>query len=463
MKRRTDPARGVTVLTGCAILVMLSATLIGAASVLGGEGMDPQARALVQQADLAYRSARFDEAEAAYRQAAALEPESSRVLEGLAAIALLGNRADEAARLLEQAIQLAPWHSGFWPMDVQRKTRLAMAYYRQNRFDDASRLFRAAAGPIPLGPLGELETLARHTGLFAGLVPYALDGPAQDRIPFVVTDPLPVLPVSVNGSPPAYFILDTGGAEIILDDEFAGEVGAELAGAFAATYGGGRQARTGVGRADSVSLGAFTIRQVPIHTLDVDPISSLYDGLRIQGVIGTRLLLHFLATLDYRDGALILRRPTPENLQALDRHVADTGAAQIPFWLAEMHYMLAWGQLNGADPALFFIDTGLAGKAFTARQETLEQAGIIPDWTKAEQGIGGGGAVRSVDFVVDRLTLGSGATQVVRTNLPGVVMEGSTPPLGDVLGFRVGGLISHAFFRDLAVTFDFSRMRMILE
>ena len=68
-----------------------------------------------------------------------------------------------------------------------------------------------------------------------------------------------------------------------------------------------------------------------------------------------------------------------------------------------------------------------------------------------------------VGFVVDRLSLGTGAHQVVRTNLPGVVIEGSAPLLGDVLGFRVGGLISHTFFRDSAVTFDFSRMRMLLE
>lgn len=427
------------------------------------QGMDPQARRLLRQADTDFRAGRFEQAEAAYRQAAILAPESSPIAAQRGAIALLGNRSDEAVALLEQAIELAPWLTRVWPMNAPLKARLAMAYYRQDRFDDASRWFHAAAGPMPVGPLRELEMLSRHTGLFARSTPYALDGPAQDRIPFVVTDPLPVVPVSVNGGPPAYFILDTGGAEIILDDKYAAEVGADLAGAFAATYGGGRQARTGMGKVDSVSLGGYTIRQVPVHILDVDPISSLYDGLRIQGVIGTRLLLHFLATIDYREGALILRRPTPENLHELDRRAADTGAAQIPFWLAEMHYMLACGQLNDADPALFVIDTGLAGKAFTARQETLEQAGIVPDWTKEETGIGGGGPVRSVDFVIDRLSLGTGAHKVVRANLPGVVMEGATPPLGDMLGFRVGGLISHAFFRDLAATFDFTRMRMILE
>jgi hypothetical protein len=423
--------------------------------------MDPQARDLLRQAEADFRAGRFEQAEAAYRQAAILAPGSSQIAAQLGAIALLGNRSAEAIALLQQAIELAPWRASFWPMNAALKTRLAMAHYRQDQFAEASRLFHEAAGPLPRGPFRELETLARHTALFAGRVPYALTGPNQDRIPFLVTDPLPVLPVSINGHEPVNFILDTGGAEIILDDGLAREVGAELAGAFSGAYAGGRQAETGVGRAESVSLGAFTLREVPIHALDVDPISSLYDGVEIQGVIGTRLLQRFLPTIDYPGGALILRRATPESRQALDQRLA--GAVQIPFWLAETHMMLAWGQFNAADPALFFVDTGLAGKAFTALEADLRAAGITPDWRPAELGGGGGGTVREVDVAVDRLSLGTGAQQVVRTNLPGVAIEGATPPLGDVLGFRVGGLISHAFFRDFAVTFDFARMRMILE
>ena len=68
---------------------------------------------------------------------------------------------------------------------------------------------------------------------------------------------------------------------------------------------------------------------------------------------------------------MILQRATPENLQALDQRLAGTDAVQIPFWLAEMHTMLAWGQFNDADPALFFVDTGLASKAFTALESDL--------------------------------------------------------------------------------------------
>lgn len=425
--------------------------------------MDSQTKDLVRQAGAAYRAGQFDDAAELYRQAHAIDPESPLILEQLGALALLGNQADEAVAYLEQAARNVSWPASLWPLDAQRKTRLAMAYYRQDRFADASRLFRQASGPIPVGPFRDLRTLADHTALFADRQPYRVEGPEQSRVPFVVTDPLPVLPVSVNGQEPAYFILDTGGAEVILDDGLAEEAGAEMAGAFSGTYGGDRKAQTGVGRVEAIRLGEITLTDVPIHTLDLDSVSSMYDGLEIRGVIGTRLLMRFLATIDYPKGELLLRRPSAENHQALERRLAESGGVQFPFWLADLHYMLAQGQVNDSEPMLFFVDTGLAGNAFSASEKTLEELGIEIDWTKAELGPGGGGMVKSAGFVVDRLALGSGTQQVVETGLPGVAIEGSVPVLGDALGFHVGGMISHAFFRHHALTLDFESMRLVIE
>lgn len=425
--------------------------------------MDSRAKELVQHAGAAYRAGQFEGAASLYRQAHSLEPRSPLILEQLGNIALLDNQADEAVAYFEEAIRKSPWPTNLWPLNAQRKTRLAMAYYRRDRFAEASRLFRQASGPIPVGPFRELRTLAEHTELFADRKPYRIDGPSESRIPFVVTDPLPVVPVSVNGAEPGYFILDTGGAEVILDDGLAREVGAEMAGAFSASYGGGRQAQTGVGRVESITLGDFTLTDIPIHMLDLDSVSSMYDGVEIRGVIGTRLLMHFLATIDYPRGELLLRRPSAENYQALDRRLAESGGVQVPFWLADLHYMLAQGQVNDGEPVLFFVDTGLAGNAFTAAEKTLAELGIEIDWTKAELGPGGGGMVKSAGFAVDRLALGSGSQQVVETGLPGVAIEGSVPVLGDTLGFHVGGLISHAFFRHHALTLDFESMRLVIE
>ena len=105
----------------------------------------------------------------------------------------------------------------------------------------------------------------------------------------------------------------------------------------------------------------------------------MYDGTavrEVKGVIGTRLLMHFLITIDYAGGALVLQRPTAENLQALDSELAAAGAKVIPFWLVDTHYIVARATVNDLYPMLFFVDTGLAGKAFTAPKENLRQAGV---------------------------------------------------------------------------------------
>jgi len=51
----------------------------------------------------------------------------------------------------------------------------------------------------------------------------------------------------------------------------------------------------------------------------------------------------------------------------------------------------------------------------------------------------------------------------VETDLQGVAFEAPSSILGDKLGFHIGGLISHQFFRSHALTLDFERMQLILE
>ncbi len=45
------------------------------------------------------------------------------------------------------------------------------------------------------------------------------------RVPFAITDPLPILKVRVNDKADAYFLLDTGAPTASLDPAFASELG----------------------------------------------------------------------------------------------------------------------------------------------------------------------------------------------------------------------------------------------
>ncbi|MDZ7291674.1 MAG: hypothetical protein ONB42_17210 [candidate division KSB1 bacterium] len=170
------------------------------------------------------------------------------------------------------------------------------------------------------------------------------------------------------------------------------------------------------------------------------------------------MLYHFLATLDYPKSELILRRKTKENLSQLEEEAKAKNYIVIPFWMAGDHYMLAWGTVNKSQPLLLFVDTGLAGKGFTCPESTLKEAGLKLQETGAVEGFGGGKEkVRAIPFVVEELTLGDAKEH----NIKGWYMGAF--PLGNAFGLRIGGLISHGFFRQYALTFDFTGMRLLLK
>jgi len=326
----------------------------------------------MQRAEERYRSGRFAEAEAEYLRIFESAPHNATLLERLGILALWRNAPGQATHYLTRALAGASWWRRLWPFNIELRSRLGLAYYRADRFADAARVFDEAAGPVPTGSLRNLRAYSRALALFDGVTPYRIDGPEQTVVPFIMTDPLPVIEVSVNGLAPVAFFIDTGGAEVILDQRYAQQIGAQYADYIAGAEGAGPKGNLGLGKIDALRIGAFTLRDVPIQTLDTRPLTALFNR-DVQGVIGTRLLMHFLATLDYPRGTLVLRRTIPEVRQRVNDHARANAAKFIPFWLIDTHVMLAWGTLNQLEPMLFFVDTGLAGRGFTASGETLRR------------------------------------------------------------------------------------------
>jgi len=177
----------------------------------------------------------------------------------------------------------------------------------------------------------------------------------------------------------------------------------------------------------------------------------------VDGIIGTVLLYHFLATMNYLKGELILQPRTREYLQQFTKTVENQGQIEVPFWMAGDHYMVAWGTVNRSQPMLFFVDTGLAGGGFSCPESTLKEAGIQLQESSAGEGIGGGGKLRIIPFVAEELTLGKASEQNIHGSYMGAF------PLENALGFHIGGLISHEFFRHFALTMDFTGMRYYLK
>lgn len=424
--------RRVPVAAPVALLLSLGVLPAGAA--------DPAGPSALRSADALFRAGKFAEAEKLYAPIAARDPRDYAATVRLGHIALLANRLDEAQRWLGKAVALRPG-------DPEAKLQLAEAFYRRDEFQKAAPLLLAAGR----------EAKAKKLAGFKDQTPYLVKGPGEKTaVKFVMTDPLPVVQVRVNGGQEVNFFLDTGASEVVLDTEFARELGVERLGSEEGTFAGGKKAAVHHGRIGSLTLGGWEVQNLPVVTIDTRQFSAGFGGRRIDGALGTVLFYHFISTLDYPRGELVLRWRTRENLARLEQEPPGPRVA-VPFWLADDHFMVAWGRVERREPELLFVDTGADGGAAKLTEAVIKGAGIRLDEAKAVESVGGGGKLRSVPFTLKELSLGGARAQDVRGWFEGPF------PWEYSLGFRLAGMIGHEFFRPYAVTFDFDGMRILLE
>lgn len=395
----------------------------------------------LKMADIDFKNGKFSDAERTYLEVVRVH-KNHHILARLSYIALLANRLDDAQRWLNEALKLKP-------KDKTSKSLLAEVHYRRDEFQSAAPLFRE---------IGR-SAMADKLESFKDALPYRLEGKNEGTtLKFIMTDPLPVFQVKVNESEPVNFFIDTGGGEVILDCKFAEEVGASRFGSEKGGFAGGK-ARFQHGRIDSLELGEFTVNNVPVNIMDIRRLSQpVFGGTRVDGVIGTVLLYHFISTLDYPRGQLVLRRKTEQNLSLIEQETTQQKTITVPFWMAGDHFMVAWGTVNNSPPMLFFVDTGLAGGGFMPTKSTLRKASIKLSKDERTVGSGGGGKFQAIPFMANELTLGS----VKERNIPSAYLYGMSI-LEKRFGFHIGGLISHSFFRQYALTIDFNNMRYYLK
>ena len=276
------------------------------------------------------------------------------------------------------------------------------------------------------------------------------------RLKFLKTDPLPVVSVRVNGGDPVTFFIDTGGSEVSLDTDFAQELGVPQFGEVQGTFSGGQHAEVQNGRIESLTVGDWTIMNLPIATLALRQLSEGFGVKRIDGIIGTNLLYHFLATLDYPRGELVLRRKTAKSLEQFAAASSGKSVA-VPFWIAGDHFMVGWGHVETIPPVLLFVDTGLAGAGVKLAESVIKEAGIKLEENKAYEGAGGGGKLKIVPYTVRQLSFGDVKQEKVAGLYDGPF------PWENIFGFHLAGMVGHDFFKPYAVTFDFQNMRIVMQ
>ncbi len=337
------------------------------------------------------------------------------------------------------------------PDNTAAAAKLVFIYYQTNRYSQCETLPGKALEGMCLPHLDLMKS-------FGSDAPYRISWLAGDEtsVPFVVTDPLPLIKVEVQGRE-VTALIDTGGDAFILDPEIAAALVIEVVASMAGMFAGGMEAEVGFGRAESLTLGGATLHSVPISILPTGGMT--IGGEQIEGIVGTGVLKQFLATLDYPNGELVLRAPVGHAASAFRSGASGKVLDEVPFYLQSTHFLLARGSLNGVDDLLFHVDSGLAGTpAFSAPRQTLDYVGIPVPEVEVHEGIvgGGGGGFATGTFEIAELGLGG----LVQSDLVGDF--GALPPQGyRMLGFIQDGLISHNFLRAYAWTLDFERMRMV--
>lgn len=385
-------------------------TLIVAIAVLLGALPNSVYAQTDDTAAVLFQDGNFSEAAAAYEAYHAQHPDDLTSELNLGAIRLYENDLSAAEPLLRGVLTADPKND--------RATRLLGELYRR----------RAEA--------------ERRTTVEAG----------EAVVPFVTSDPLPVVRVVANGTT-ANFVVDTG-ADVALDPHFAAAIGVATAPSGMGTFAGGRQAPMQSGMLRSLAAGGAVADDVPVHVLSV-PYSALFPNLHIDGVIGTTYFERFLATIDYPNNRLILRPRSVEGSAAFEAAAAQSHTSVVPCYLVGDHFVMAVAQVNAAS-GMFLFDSGLAGGGLMPSQLLVDTAGISLDRAHSSVGTGAGGPVQAIPFVAQQIAVGT----TVQRNVPGLFTpEGS--PFG-LFTFTVWGAISNDFLRHYAFTVDFDAMKLLL-
>ncbi|MBV8117605.1 MAG: clan AA aspartic protease [Candidatus Eremiobacteraeota bacterium] len=354
--------------------------------------------------DRALAAGQFDAAAAAYQTAAAANASDTAAWIGAATIATYNNDLAAASQ--------------------------ALAHVGASSDARVARLQRIVA--------------ARTQGRAAASVPQN-----GTSIPFLQTDPLPVVAGQIDGKP-VRLIVDTGAPTLALDGRFAEKLGLEIRNGGSGIFAGGKRAAVSESTVGRFTLGDASLRALPVVVMNLPASIALQN---IDGILGTGVLYPFISTLDYAGGKLVLQPAAAS--AAVESAAAARGAHAEQMWLVGSHFIFARAHVNNGPEALFNIDTGGGGLGIQATKSTLSAAGITVDPSRAQAFQGGAGPATAIPFSADATLDGYTAR-----NIPGLYF-----PNGDQFGifpFAVGGVLSHEFFRQTRVTFDFTAMRIIV-
>lgn len=320
---------------------------------LDAEGDKDNALAQVTHARLAFAAVHFAEASAAAKRALAIDKGELEAIYILARIALLEGDMREAEKLMRQAIS-----KGLREDEAARQ--FAWIHMRGGDWGIAAKALAQAGSP----------DLAARYEAFTGkpLVAKMGGNGCTTTLPIEVAGGAVVVEVAADGDP-LRLLLDTGASDLIISDSRARAlvIGTD---AEAPLVAGGPPLKQG--QLDSLTIGDFSVSNVPITMFPDNQISAVVGMDGVDGVLGIRPFATRQLSVDRE--AKTLQLVEPGNRCKKQREANRTGTP-VEFWIHETHYLYVLGLMNGAE-GMYLLNTGMRGADLTANEGAYAYAGI---------------------------------------------------------------------------------------
>jgi predicted aspartyl protease len=255
------------------------------------------------------------------------------------------------------------------------------------------------------------------------------------------------IPVSVNGAPPATFILDTGAVKSPIDPEYATTLGIRPR-SKAQTQGAGGTVTVGV--APDVTMTFAGAR----HRVDRSPMTplgaiNLRIGQPVAGILGYDVLNKYVTEIDYANETVVFH---PKSFSP------PAAAVRLPMKFSG-HLPLVDVLVTTADgrevPGRFLVDTG-AGMSFVVTRLFARKHGIeVENGIDMSLGFGVGGATQDRIGRLPSISVGG-----FRFERP--VVNVSRDTKGVLVGGGFDGLIGGALLRRFTLYVDYGRKQFAL-
>src|SRR6185503_17655466 len=280
--------------------------------------------------------------------------------------------------------------------------------------------------------------------------------PAAPSFPFEISSNKPFVQVSINGSKPQWFVLDTGNnSNTILGRECADRLQLGRGAEDKVQIGAGSGADVGLSRASqAVHLEALgeTLTVAEPMVLTLGHIARL-EGRRVDGLLGADFLSRHVVELDYARSTITIHDPA--------RFEPPPGAVVVPLNL-ETGWPIAEGTITRRDgkpiPCRLIIDTGVRGvvtlfRPFSEKHGLHDSPGSLHNLVV---GGGAGGVTRGDAGRLEAMSLGSRSFAK-----PVAVFSRDTVGIFALDG--PDGIVGGELLKRHRVTFDCPHARMLLE